>query len=283
MLHTIKAVILLLLLIPAPLMASSEYLGDKQCYSCHKEIKKSYLGDIHGKIFTKNPRNTLEKRGCEACHGPGGDHKGAVDKEEQGIPMMIEGFKDTDASKDKNKMCLACHKKGKRMHWRGSSHQMADLSCDNCHNFHEKGGAVDYKACLNCHPSIRGKIMRSSHMPLREGKMACNDCHTAHGELQKASVNETCYSCHAEKRGPFLWEHAPVREDCTTCHDPHGSNNPGMLTSKGAFLCLRCHQYGGHVNLPRYNRQSATVGQGCINCHSRIHGSNHPSGAKLTR
>ena len=32
--------------------------------------------------------------------------------------------------------------------------------------------------------------------------------------LKEASVNDNCYKCHAEKRGPFLWEHPPVRENC---------------------------------------------------------------------
>ena len=64
----------------------------------------------------------------------------------------------------------------------------------------------------------------------------------AFANLKAASVNEQCYTCHTEKRGPFLWEHAPVRESCLNCHTPHGSNqiqgalqkqfglNPGGIT-----------------------------------------------------
>jgi len=55
------------------------------------------------------------------------------------------------------------------------------------------------------------------------------------------------------------------------------------LNRKDSFLCLQCHSYGGHINLPRYNRTSNPYGSGCTNCHMAIHGSNHPSGAKLTR
>jgi predicted CXXCH cytochrome family protein len=50
--------------------------------------------------------------------------------------------------------------------------------------------------------------------------------------LLEATVNDTCYQCHAEKRGPFLWEHAPVREDCTNCHSPHGSTQPSLLKAR---------------------------------------------------
>jgi predicted CXXCH cytochrome family protein len=74
-----------------------------------------------------------------------------------------------------------------------------------------------------------------------------------------------------------------VRESCATCHEAHGSSNRNLLNRKDSFLCLQCHSYGGHINLPRYNRTSNPYGSGCTNCHMAIHGSNHPSGAKLTR
>lgn len=280
------SLLIFLLIVPVVAGASGDYIGDRECYACHKELKKTYIGDIHGQIFVNNPRNDLESKGCEACHGRGSEHKDAADRADKGedVSMMIEAFKRNEGdAKAKKEKCLACHEKSVNIHWRGGSHDMAGLSCDNCHSFHAEGIAVNQEVCFDCHPQIKSKIMRSAHMPIREGKLVCSNCHLPHGGLKTDVINETCYKCHTEKRGPFVWEHAPVRENCQTCHDPHGSNNPGMIVTKGAFLCLRCHQYGGHVNLPRYNRQSATVGQGCLNCHSRVHGSNHPSGAKLTR
>ena len=117
--------------------------------------------------------------------------------------------------------------------------------------------------------------------------MDCASCHNVHGStpslMTKNTVNDTCFSCHTDKRGPFIWEHAPVREGCATCHEPHGSTQRNLLTSRDPFLCLSCHSYGGHINLPRYNRVSNPYGSGCSNCHISTHGSNHPSGAKLTR
>jgi len=73
-------------------------------------------------------------------------------------------------------------------------------------------------------------------MPLPEGAMSCDDCHNPHGSLTSPllktnTVNETCYQCHAEKRGPFLFEHAPVRESCLNCHTPHGSNQATLLVT----------------------------------------------------
>ena len=88
--------------------------------------------------------------------------------------------------------------------------------------------------------------MRSSHHPVREGLMGCASCHDPHDGTKPKMVsadwvNEKCLSCHTEKRGPFLWEHAPVRENCMNCHDPHGSNHDKLLVAKQPYLCQRCH------------------------------------------
>ena len=52
-----------------------------------------------------------------------------------------------------------------------------------------------------------------------------------------------CVKCHSDKRGPFVYEHPPVRvEGCTICHNPHGSVNPRLLARPATFtLCLECH------------------------------------------
>ena len=106
------------------------------------------------------------------------------------------------------------------------------------------------------------------------------------------TVNETCWQCHADKRGPFLWEHQPVREDCTNCHNPHGSVNPRLLKEKVPFLCLDCHSatndMGGqgmsHAALAPGSSQLYLFGdRSCLNCHSQIHGSDSPSGSVFFR
>jgi DmsE family decaheme c-type cytochrome len=134
----------------------------------------------------------------------------------------------------------------------------------------------------------------SSH-PLRFGAMACSDCHNPHDGnndflLQRSTVNLTCYLCHAEKRGPFLWEHAPASEDCTLCHRPHGSNHPSLLVRRPPLLCQQCHAPAGHPSgaytseeIDNNFSNRFLLGRACLNCHSQVHGSNHPSGAKLHR
>jgi DmsE family decaheme c-type cytochrome len=104
--------------------------------------------------------------------------------------------------------------------------------------------------------------------------------------LVASSANETCYSCHAEKRGPFLWEHMPVTENCSNCHDPHGSNKEKMLKVARPRLCQQCHPtaHGGTTARPSDLATSRFVyNRSCQNCHFNIHGSNHPAGAFFTR
>ena len=205
----------------------------------------------------------------------------------------------------RNGICLDCHQSGKRMHWSGSTHEAEDLACVSCHSIHKKHDVTERTAetevCYRCHQNIRAQTFRVSRHPIRENKVICSDCHNAHGSagpssLKQFTINENCYSCHAEKRGPFLWEHQPASEDCTLCHNVHGSNHPALLNKPGPQLCQQCHsaQAGGsartHIGRfldygnasdPGVNR--FTVASNCANCHSKVHGSNHPSGINLQR
>lgn len=284
-----------LFLIPLLSYASDDYIGERECFACHKQIKQVFLESKHGRVFTEVPKNELEKRGCEACHGPGSAHKEAVDREEK--DLKIESFKNRSSiSSEKNKICLACHENGKvTAFWQGSTHDMSGVSCITCHDIHSPRMTAGMDVCFRCHKERRAQLQRSSHMPLREGKITCMNCHNPHGGngpklLKNSSVNETCYACHAEKRGPVLWEHAPVRENCANCHDPHGSNYESLLKIKVPYLCQNCHDVTYHpstlydgTKLPGGSPAQQLLGKGCLNCHSLIHGSNHPSGARLQR
>lgn len=131
---------------------------------------------------------------------------------------------------------------------------------------------------------------RRSHHPMQEGKIKCTDCHTPHGGFGKKMVRadstpDLCFKCHAEKRGPFAFEHPPVVENCATCHEVHGSNHDNLLVSKVPQICQSCHNTGSGHTSRAYNLQHSFGGaatanknkffaQGCLNCHGNIHGSN---------
>lgn len=271
-----------------------EYVGAKECFSCHKDRKRSYLESAHGKAWSNNPQGELQQIGCEACHGSGTEHVKIAGEQGTRTSWGIENFRKKD-QENSSAACLQCHMGGDRMHWSGSQHDMAKMNCADCHTIHTSGPTVTAEVCGNCHVEQRAKMQRSMHMPQREGKMSCLSCHNPHGgigpnNLKTATVNETCYDCHAEKRGPMLWEHAPVRENCANCHDPHGSNNPASTKLRLPYLCQQCHSFARHpsdvydqgdIDPATVNRR--VVGRGCINCHSNIHGSNHPSGQRFAR
>ena len=127
--------------------------------------------------------------------------------------------------------------------------------------------------------------------------MTCASCHNPHDGTRPKMIkadftNELCLQCHTEKRGPFLWEHAPVRENCLNCHNPHGSNHDKLLVAKQPFLCQRCHMNTRHPGTFYDNRVAgATLGlasnraaeHACKNCHQYVHGGNAPSGPYLGR
>ena len=116
--------------------------------------------------------------------------------------------------------------------------------------------------------------------------MSCSDCHNAHGEEVKPwsattidGVNEACFKCHKDKRGPFVFQHEALREGCTVCHKVHGSIHDKMLIARDVNLCLRCHMQamvgvdpmvGKHAHDGDWARGSCWS----AGCHTAVHGSN---------
>jgi DmsE family decaheme c-type cytochrome len=276
--------------------------GADTCIKCHDEDSEFPVFSIFKtKHATRaDARTPMAGLQCEACHGPGSEHAKNVPEGQKQGPILAYGRKSRVPAEKQNAMCLGCHEGQARMHWAGSEHARADVGCSDCHRIHAERDAVLAKpeqpaVCQKCHQSVRADFLKPSVHPVRFGVMGCSDCHNTHGSvtdrlLVKPSVNQLCTTCHAEKRGPFLWEHAPVTEDCTTCHTPHGSIHRGLLVKRPPLLCQQCHSQAGHpsdaytaTGLPGGAPSGFLLGQSCLNCHSQVHGSNHPSGVKLMR
>jgi DmsE family decaheme c-type cytochrome len=275
--------------------AGATNVGDDTCLNCHEPQKAGYVKSLHYR--KADARTPAAKGGCESCHGPGSKHI----TDPAGTPM--KSFKKMTPA-DSSAVCVTCHNRGEHALWDGSQHEARGLACTTCHSVHsytsdekQLKAANQMELCATCHRDKVSKLDRSGHMPVREGKMQCTSCHNVHGStnvklLRKGdSVSELCTSCHAEKRGPYLWEHAPVRDGCTTCHDAHGSANERMLVAKPPLLCQRCHVATRH---PATIYDSAAIGsatapsiriyaRSCVTCHVTIHGSNHPSGQRFIR
>lgn len=212
-----------------------------------------------------------------------------------------------DGSPDENSApCLACHSTSKdHGAFSRSEHKLQGVACIDCHASHlvepenNVGPSLaqahfatvpkleeetrwlnesllnktQQELCVTCHRSIEAQFALPVRHRVLEGFMKCTDCHNAHSSvtnplMQRASFNETCTSCHIDKRGPFIHEHASVKvEGCPICHTPHGSVNQHLVKrGEDRFLCYSCHTQHGNT--------SFQASGPCTRCHVAIHGSN---------
>ncbi len=292
---------------PAVQAPHGAYAGTAACLGCHEDRGAALTQGPHSHAFRAGTPTapsgcqachgaTKAAMGCEGCHGPGKAHVDA-----NGDKTRIRRFASL-SPRDASETCVSCHFRTKHTFWAGSQHDQRNVGCTTCHSVHAAKGdkqlktASEAELCVSCHRAIVNKQLKFNHMPVREGKLSCSSCHNVHGasnvRLLKtgSSISESCYACHAEKRGPTLWEHAPVTENCASCHDPHGSNNDRMLAAKQPFLCQRCHVtsrhpptvYEGYL-LNNSTNGNKIHGRSCVVCHQQIHGSNAPSGKAFLR
>lgn len=286
--------------------------GDAVCTSCHDETETYPVLAIgktrHGVMADSNVGT------CTSCHGESKSHLN-IPKGEKDRPKPDRTFSGqllvapTDDRVDRyfgqagrrtftpvaerNATCIECHQGGKRIHWQGSLHDTREVACTSCHTIHTAQDKVRDKltqseVCYTCHKEQRAQMNRPSRHPVKEGKVACSDCHNPHGSagvkmLVRDTVVDTCYTCHMEKRGPFIWNHQPVSEDCSICHNPHGTTTASLLKSRPPFLCQQCHEAVSHRgNIPNLTTAGGTSGigitlaRGCLNCHTNIHGGSNP-------
>jgi DmsE family decaheme c-type cytochrome len=288
--------------------------GSKACIECH-DAEDLTDSSRHAHSHPTDARAP----GCTSCHGPSRDHvKKPPGAKEQPKPDIMFGKKTASPVAVRNATCTSCHSKDpKRMLWAGSQHEAADIACNSCHKNHTNNDralarSTETELCYACHKEQRTQLSRASHHPIPEGKMTCSDCHNVHGSAgaklaRRDSTNDTCYSCHAEKRGPFVHPHEPATQDCASCHNPHGSTVQAMLKARAPMLCMQCHTphvagsvgaIGGQPGVftpPRpgfppavgpntggRNVVNMWQGRSCTNCHTQTHGSNNPAATNPT-
>jgi DmsE family decaheme c-type cytochrome len=305
------AALLLLLWAVAPASAQAPAAQRKPapeaavCQNCHADYVESYMATKHGQA------GNLKGPDCQTCHGNADAHVAAGGGRGAG---GILGFNNKAHSADrKAAVCLTCHQGNRHLaFWDAGAHKKNDVACSDCHSLHGTPGPgstialkrpnptvspyqtterqLQYETCTSCHKQIRSQLTKPSHHPIIEGKIACTSCHNPHGALSKAMVNaesipQLCTTCHAEKRGPFVWGHPPVEENCLTCHNSHGSNHARLLAEKAPNVCQDCHDasrhpgtiYDGSGGWNAATPNTRLISRGCINCHYNIHGSNAPA------
>jgi DmsE family decaheme c-type cytochrome len=264
------------------------YVGSDTCMPCHEEIHTAFAKNPHQVVEAGKQRKKWANQACESCHGPGSVHAETVDAADILQPAKLKPAA-------ANQICLSCHLNQKTNTGRmQGGHGRNEVACTSCHSVHgAQQGWVDRrplavnKQCASCHQSIWAQFLKPHTHPLQQNAMSCTGCHNPHGSVLPAMTrtvhaNEpNCIRCHGDKRGPFVFEHAPMRLDgCGTCHEVHGSANPRMLTrQEQRFVCMECHSNIGVRNNtvggipPSFHDLRSPRYQNCTICHIKIHGS----------
>ena len=276
----------------------NNFIGSEACKACHPDVWAKFYKNPHYRSIASG-KESPENTGCESCHGPGGAHVQA-----HGGKATIVAFSQLEPKQVLDN-CLRCHAAAlSRANIRRSPHTQNDVVCTSCHSIHSSKtpkfllANVQREVCYGCHADVRSQFSMPFKHRVNEGFMNCSDCHNPHGSFeptwglpvrntmikQVMGNEEACLKCHEEKRGPFVYEHPPVRvEGCEICHFPHGSPNSRLLRRPVVFtMCLECHNgapgfgrtaTGDPVPFQFHDLRSPLF-QNCTNCHSHIHGSN---------
>jgi len=300
-----------------PLQAGGNYVGNDRCRRCHKSELIEFGKTAHASLPEhKDSVVGCEMcHGAGKAHADAQEAAHGDDAKTAAANKLIFAFHGTP--KANSARCIVCHQSSKQQsQFDHSSHSLNGVACLDCHSIHLVEASDSPKAqaiqsaqakffsvpslpeenrwlnssllkksqpelCYQCHGDVRAAFALPTHHRVPEGAMKCTDCHSPHGtsnlhELQQAS-SEACTACHAEKRGPFVFEHAASRvEGCTACHTPHGSSNKMLMARREErMLCLQCHVgKPTAVSVMPHNLQSFQARGTCTRCHSTIHGSN---------
>lgn len=280
---------------PAPVAASQPAQPEAQipCSTCHEEAKQ----------FTLNPHARGSVKGgevpnsvCETCHGDATAHiEGGGDKTKITKPVGKAGSDNT---------CLMCHNiTTDQISRQTATHaNSGQVNCLSCHSIHHSDPRQPHlvakpqlELCGSCHsPEVANFRNKPYKHRLGRGGMECSTCHEPHGRPGRSMLRQTaagelpCYSCHTDKRGPFVFQHGSAAigqqasdtvVNCYSCHEVHGSSNPKQLKRANVWqLCIECHSPITNTTLgsqpPSFHNLLSPRYQNCTSCHTAVHGSN---------
>ena len=132
-----------------------------ECADCHDAVVRAFAANPHAAAAHG------AAAACAACHA------GAAKHAESGDPADVLRF-GAATPEQGAEACLRCHGRdaGQRF-WRGSAHELADLSCTSCHAVHAGrprllASADQGATCFSCHFDVRADVTKRSAHPLRD-------------------------------------------------------------------------------------------------------------------
>ncbi|MCM2356834.1 MAG: cytochrome C [Geobacteraceae bacterium] len=271
------------------------------CFNCHD---KGMIGGkfVHGPVAVGS---------CSTCH--------TMHQSEFPKLLLAKG----------NEVCFNCHAdKADAFKNKKFVHAPVQESCVNCHSPHGGNFQYNFKAdgkrdlCFTCHSDKEKEVKEATvpHKGLDTAKscLACHDPHVSNYVKQLTmQPAELCMSCHdreyngqngrvANMKAMLAnnsIHHGPIKQnDCSGCHNTHGSNNYRMLreffpqlfyagySQDNYKLCFMCHEKSiandertttltafrnGDQNLHFVHVNKMVKGRTCRACHD-AHATNNP-------
>jgi predicted CXXCH cytochrome family protein len=244
-----------------------------ECLSCH-----AVHGSDNRKLLTEKVPADL----CLMCHDLGMENQ--IVKHvpvEEGECLECHNPHDSEnrglLKQKKTSLCMSCHSDLEENLIMINSHPPFEDDCGNCHDPHKSNEPKlliekSNDLCFMCHDDIQEKINHQSivHAVTKENG-ACIKCHSPHASNETAMLKkkekDLCLNCHnkeyssefgiikniKEQIEKSKHVHPPVKEGCSSCHDPHAGEFPFLLTdytapmmyapanTRNFQLCFNCH------------------------------------------
>ena len=143
--------------------------------------------------------------------------------------------------------------------------------------------------CITCHEDLMSKSV--VHPELAS---TCDICHSSTGEEHPKSnvkgfalteeLPVLCFNCHSDFQDnmeSYPIVHGAMKDSftCLNCHNPHSSEQPGLITDGTNDLCLRCHNKTISKDSTSINNINQLLSRaksihppiesgGCVTCHN---------------
>ncbi|MGE4296516.1 MAG: cytochrome c3 family protein [Desulfovibrionaceae bacterium] len=266
------------------------------CFGCHD--RKKGFSERYG-------HDPVAKGKCLGCHAPhASSHKALARKDRRalcGSCHAAEGaaLKKAHGGLDtKGTDCASCHDPhgaARRDLVRPVLHDpFAGRQCRACHvETGKELKANDASLCLGCHPKVKEAFMAStSHIG---PGVFCVSCHAPHASgtksLTRGDERAMCFGCHADTQKAMQargreYKHPMVTDGkCSSCHSPHGAQDPTLFAKGEIAVCTACHER--HVTFTHPLGDKALDPRSktpltCVTCHNLM-GSPNPYALRFNR